>query len=261
MSIKIIDTHCHLDMEEFDKDREDVIKRSEKEGIENIIIPSTMEKDFETEQKLCEAHAKILRYFVGIHPHEAKTCKNSSYDRAIEHLKHPLCVGVGEVGLDYYYEHSEKDIQKEVFSNFLDIAIEHDVPVSIHSRDATGDMVDILSSKKGLKGVIHCFSGEKELLKIGLELGLYFGIGGVLTFKKSLLRKNINDVPIESLVFETDAPYLAPVPKRGKRNEPLYIRYIATELALLTDKQESFLFERAYYNAKKVFNLIVLDNG
>ncbi len=253
MSIKIIDTHCHLDMEEFDSDREEVIERSIEGGVENIIIPSTRQEDFSKERQLCEEHSSILRYLVGVHPHEAKTCNNDTYDKATEELKHPLCVGIGEIGLDYYYEHSVKDIQKEVFSNFLDIAIENGVPVSIHSREAADDMADILLSKKGLNGVIHCFSGEEKLLDVGLKLGLYFGIGGVLTFKKSLLRQTIEQVPIEFIVFETDAPYLAPVPKRGKRNEPLYIKYVAKELANLTQKEEPFLFERTYYNAKSIF--------
>jgi len=253
MSIKIIDTHCHLDMEEFDKDRQEVIERSIEGGVENIIIPSTKEEDFSKERKLCEEYKGMLRYLVGVHPHEAKTCSNDTYDKAIKELKHHLCVGIGEIGLDYYYEHSSKDIQKEVFSNFLDVAVENNIPVSIHSRDAADDMADMLLSKKGLKGVIHCFSGEEKLLNAGLKLGLYFGIGGVLTFKKSLLRQTIEKVPVEFIVFETDAPYLAPVPKRGKRNEPLYIKYVAKELANLTKKEEPFLFESAYYNAKSVF--------
>ncbi len=261
MSIKIIDTHCHLDMEEFDKDRNDVIVRSKEEGVEAVLLPSTKEEDFFKEKMLCDDNAGFLYYFVGVHPHEAKTCSTHTYDEALKHLKNQSCVGIGEIGLDYYYEHSEKSVQKRVFSDFLDMAIDNDMPVSIHSRQATDDTVDILLSKKGLKGIIHCFSGEEKLLNVGLELGLYFGIGGVLTFKNSLLRKNIEKVPFEFMVFETDAPYLAPVPKRGKRNEPLYIRYVAKELAMLTNKEETFLFDITYKNAKSVFNLNVLDKG
>lgn len=255
MLIKIIDTHCHFDMAEFDEDREVVIERSKANGIEAVIMPSTVSEDFKKEQNLCLSHEGFLFYLVGIHPHDAKTCTSSTYDKAVEHLKNGFCKGVGEIGLDYYYEHSPRELQKNVFSNFLDIAIENKVPVSIHSREATDDMVDILSSKTGLKGVIHCFSGEDKLLKVGLDMGLYFGIGGVLTFKNSLLRKNIGKLPIEYIVFETDAPYLTPVPKRGKRNEPSYIRFVLKELAKLTEKDEDYLSDIAYSNAKIVFGI------
>ncbi len=255
MSIKIIDTHCHLDMEEFDNDREDVIKRSKDGGIKAVIMPSTTEEDYDKEKSLCDEYNGFLFYFVGIHPHDAKTCTHSTYDTAINHLDNKSCVGIGEIGLDYYYEHSPKNIQKDVFNNFLDIAIEKDLPVSIHSRDATNDMVDILKTKKSLKGVIHCFSGEDELLKVGLELGLFFGIGGVVTFKKSLLRKNIKNVPIEYMVLETDAPYLAPVPKRGKRNEPLYIDYVLNNIAELTNNDKEKIASVAYNNSKALFGI------
>ena len=255
MSIEIIDTHCHLDMEEFDNDRKDVIKHSKEGGVVNIIIPSTIKEDFLKEKSLCEEYAGYLYYLVGVHPHEAKMCTNEAYDEALKHLSGLSCSGIGEIGLDYYYEHSERKIQKEVFNNFLDMALDNNAPVSIHSRDAADDTADILSSKKGLKGVIHCFSGEEKLLKVGLDLGLYFGIGGVVTFKNSLLRKNIKQVPIEFMVFETDAPYLAPKPKRGKRNEPLYIKYTAKELSELLGMDEEYLFNKTYTNAKTVFGI------
>ncbi len=255
MSIKIIDTHCHLDMEEFDEDRETVIEHSKAEKVEAVIMPSTKEEDFEKERLLCETYSGFLYYLVGIHPHDAKTCTNSTLNEAVKHLKYKFCKGVGEIGLDYYYERSQRELQKDVFSSFLDIAIENEVPVSIHSREATDDMVDILKSKAGLKGVIHCFSGDEKLLKVGLEMGLYFGIGGVLTFKNSLLRKNIDKLPLEYIVFETDAPYLAPVPKRGKRNDPSYIRFVLKELARLVEKDEEYLSNIAYNNAKAIFGI------
>jgi TatD DNase family protein len=255
MPIKIIDTHCHLDMEEFDSDRDDVIERSKNGGVLRVIIPSTKEDDFEKERLLCEQNREFLCYLVGVHPHDAKTCTSSTYDIAKHHLNNELCKGIGEIGLDYYYEHSPKNIQKEVFNNFLDLALELNLPVSIHSRESTDDMVDILKTKKGLKGVIHCFSGEDKLLKIGLNLGLYFGIGGVVTFKKSLLRQNIDKVPQEFIVFETDAPYLAPVPKRGKRNEPLYIKYVIDEICALTDLDKDEIAELAYMNSKAIFGI------
>ena len=250
----IVDTHCHLDMEEFDKDREDVIKRSRENGVKAIIMPSTVKEDFEKEKSLCDKY-DLLFYMVGVHPHEAKTANGEVFDLVQGHLKNEKCVGIGEIGLDYHYDLSPRNKQRDVFSDFLDMAIENNVPVSIHCRDADNDMVDILSSKKGLKGVIHCFSGSEKLLKVGLDLGLYFGIGGVLTFKNSILKDVIKDVPIEFVVFETDAPYLAPVPKRGKRNEPIYIGYVIEKMAEMLNRNPQEISKIAFENSKRVFSL------
>ena len=251
---RIIDTHCHLDMEEFDKDRDEVIKRSLDGGVEAIVIPSTKKGDFERERGLSRKYPVIF-YMVGVHPHDAKTADGESYSLALEHLRDEKCVGVGEIGLDYYYDHSPRGIQKEVFANFLDIAREHDVPVSIHCREAEDDLIDILVSKKGVKGVIHCFTGSEKLLEAGLKLGLFFGIGGVLTFKNSRLKDVIRKIPLEFVVFETDAPYLAPVPKRGKRNEPVYIKYVIEKMAEILGEDREKIAEAGFNNAKTVFSL------
>ncbi len=251
---EIIDTHCHLDMEEFNSDRDEVIKRSRKKGIEAIIMPSTVKEDFENEKSLCDKY-DLLFYMVGIHPHDAKTANSEAFDIAQKHLKNEKCVGIGEIGLDYHYDLSPRNKQRNVFSDFLDMAIDNNVPVSIHCRDADDDMVDILSSKKGMKGVIHCFSGREKLLKVGLDLGLYFGIGGVLTFKNSILKDVIRDVPLEFVVFETDAPYLAPVPNRGKRNESMYIRYVIEKMAEILNEDPLKISKIAFENSKKVFSL------
>ncbi|WP_022671008.1 TatD family hydrolase [Hippea alviniae] len=251
---KIIDTHCHIDMEQFDKDRDEVIKRSSENGVKAILVPATVVEDFEKEKELSEKYEPIY-YMVGIHPHDAKTTNQKTYDEAVKHLNNEKCVGVGEIGLDYYYEHSPKDIQRDVFANFVELAIEKNYPVSIHCRDADDDLVDILISRKDVKGVIHCFSGSEKLLKLGLDLGLYFGIGGVLTFKNSHLKDVIKDVPLEFVVFETDAPFLAPVPKRGKRNEPLYIAYVIEKMAEILDLDAEKIAEIGFENAKRVFSL------
>ncbi len=253
---KIIDTHCHIDMEQFDEDRDEVIKRSSENGVKAILVPATVVEDFEKERQLSEKY-EIIYYMVGIHPHDAKTANTSVYDEAIKHLKNKKCVGVGEIGLDYYYEHSPRDIQKDVFANFIDLAIENNYPVSIHCRDADDDLVDILISRKGVKGAIHCFSGSEKLLKLGLDLGLYFGIGGVLTFKNSHLKDVIKDVPLEFVIFETDAPFLAPVPKRGKRNEPLYIAYVIDKMAEILNIDAEKIAEIGFENAKQLFSLKV----
>ena len=251
---EIIDTHCHLDMKEFDDDRDEVIKRSRENGVRAIIMPSTMKEDFENEKSLCDEY-DLLFYMVGIHPHDAKTADGEAYDLAKKHLKNRKCVGVGEIGLDYHYDLSPRDKQRDVFSDFLDIAIKNSVPVSIHCRDADNDMVDILRSKKDLKGVIHCFSGSEKLLEVGLDLGLYFGIGGTLTFKNSVLKETIRDMPLDFVVFETDAPYLAPVPKRGKRNEPVFIKYVIEKMAEISGENPHKISKKVFENSKNVFSL------
>ncbi|AEA33147.1 TatD family hydrolase [Hippea maritima] len=251
---KIIDTHCHIDMEEFEQDRDEVIQRSKAGGVDAILVPAVEPEDFDKEFKLTQRYETVYQ-MVGIHPHEAKKATQDAFDRAIEYLNKKKCVGIGEIGLDYYYEHSPRDIQKEVFANFLDIATENGMPVSIHCREAERDLIDIIRSKKDLKGVIHCFSGNDELLKAGLDLGLYFGIGGILTFKKSTLKDVVKEIPLEFIVFETDAPYLAPVPKRGKRNEPLYIYFVIDKMAEITGKDAVEISDVAYHNASSVFSL------
>ena len=251
---EIVDTHCHLDMEQFDSERDEVIHRSKDGGVKAIIIPSTTKEDYEKERMLCDKN-DILYYMVGIHPHEAKSANGESYDLAVNHIKNDRCVGIGEIGLDYYYNNSPRNIQRDVFANFLDIAIENRVPVSIHCRDADDDIIDILLSRKDVSGVIHCFSGSEKLLKAGLELGLYFGIGGILTFKNSILKDTIKEVPLEFIVFETDAPYLAPIPKRGKRNEPLYIAYVIEKMSEILGKDPQLISKIGLENAKHVFSL------
>lgn len=254
MSIDIIDTHCHLDMEEFSECIDEVIERAKKSNIRAIIMASTKKEDF-SRQKMLSDKYEMLYYLVGVHPHDAKTANADVYDNAISHIKNRRCKGIGEIGLDYYYNHSEHNIQKEVFSNFLDIAVQYKKPVSIHSRESTNDLVDILKTKKDLTGVIHCFSGDEKLLKIGLDKGLYFGIGGVLTFKNSELPKAINRVPLERIVFETDAPYLTPAPFRGKRNEPSYIPYVIEKFSEITNKEKELIAQHAFENSKKIFSL------
>ncbi|WP_025270669.1 TatD family hydrolase [Hippea sp. KM1] len=251
---RIIDTHCHIDMEEFNKDRDELIKQSKAGGVDAILVPAVEPDDFEREFELTQAY-DIVYQMVGIHPHEAKKATQDAFDKAIEYLSKNKCVGVGEIGLDYYYEHSPREIQKRVFDSFLDIAIENDMPVSIHCREAEEDLIDIIKSKRGLRGVIHCFSGNDKLLKAGLDMGLYFGIGGILTFKKSTLKDVVKYIPLEFIVFETDAPYLAPVPKRGKRNEPLYIRFVIEKLSEILKKDQQEIADIAYNNALSVFRL------
>ncbi len=251
-AFSIIDTHCHINMPEFDSDRDEVLDRCRREGVKAVIVASTVGREFQGLMEMSEQY-ELLYYMVGVHPHEAKSASQFDYYLAETHLEKERCCGVGEIGLDYHYGFSPRNIQRDVFSNFLDIALSYNVPVSIHSREATADTVDILQSKTGLRGVIHCFSGDMVLFKLALDIGLYFGIGGVLTFKNSALRKVIRGIPLDRIVVETDAPYLAPVPVRGKRNEPVFLKYIIAELSELLGIPSVELCDKIYENTLKLF--------
>ncbi len=205
--MNIIDTHAHLQSKEFDNNIELVLSRL---GIvEKVFLATSNEQDIEKAAHYCETHANLY-YFAGIHPHEASQYNTHTMDTILHHLKNPKCIGIGEIGLDYYYEYSSRNIQKEVFSTLLDVAIEHKCFVSIHIRDAIKDAIDILGSKKGLKAIIHCFSGDLDLLNFSLNRNFFLGVGGIVTFKNSLIRQNVSQIPLSNIVLETDSPYLAP---------------------------------------------------
>jgi len=247
--MKIIDTHAHLQSKEFNDNIELVLSRL---GIvEKVFLATSNEPDIEKAKQYCELYANLY-YFAGIHPHHASQYNTHTIDAIEYHLKNPKCIGIGEIGLDYYYEYSNRNIQKEVFSTLLDLAIEHECFVSIHIRDAIKDAIDILRSKKGLKAIIHCFSGDLDLLKFSLDRNFFLGIGGIVTFKNSLIRQNVSQIPLDNMVLETDAPYLAPHPKRGKINEPAYLVYILEEIAALLGIKQELVAKYTYENSLKI---------
>jgi TatD DNase family protein len=253
--MKFIDTHCHLEMDQFDGDREEVIKRAFDAGFEALI---TIASDPESnEQAIALAHAHDNIYCtVGVHPHEARFVDNALLDKIRAWAKDEKVVAIGETGLDYHYDNSPREKQREVFRAHLKIARETNLPVVIHVREADADAIEILKEERPERAVLHCYSGSAELLELASEMGIYISIAGPVTFKKALeLKEAVRRVPDELLLLETDAPYLAPVPKRGKRNEPEYLINTAREVASLRGVTLEDIARITTINAKRIFGI------
>ena len=236
--MKLIDSHCHLDDEQFDSDREAVIERAWAAGIELLLAVGTGKgpPDLEAGIRLAESHPRIFAT-VGVHPHDAGKATAETYQRLEELLSHPKVLAVGEIGLDYHYDFSPREVQREVFAGQLRIAREHDKAVVIHTREAWEDTIKLLrenSPASGMRGIFHCFSGGTEELRQVLELGFHVSFAGMVTFPKALpLQEAVGETPLDRILVETDAPYLAPVPHRGKRNEPAFVADTARKIAEL----------------------------
>ena len=226
-----IDTHCHLSKEDYD-DIDQVIKDNRNAGISKIIISGCTKDTIIESLELSEKYDDVY-VTIGFHPSEAKITNELDLEFLDKALDNPKVVGVGEIGLDYHYGKEDINLQKELFDKQLKLAEKHNLPVVIHSRDATLDTINILK-KYSLKGDIHCFSGSVETAKIYISMGYYLGIGGVVTFKNSNLYKVVEEVGLDHILLETDSPYLAPVPYRGTKNSskniPIIAEYIANIL-------------------------------
>lgn len=233
----LVDSHCHLDDARFDEDRELVIKRAAEAGIETLLAVGTGAgpEDIDVAIHLAESHAGILAT-IGVHPHDARKADAATWQRMRELAAHPKVVAVGEIGLDYFYDNSPRDVQQTAFRAQLELAREVGKPVVIHTRDAWDDTFRILRDVTGSAGIIHCFSGGPEEAERLVEMGFYLGIGGVVTFSRSVeLQEAVRRIPLDRLLLETDAPYLAPVPHRGQRNEPLFMIETARKVAELKE--------------------------
>ena len=230
----LVDSHCHLDFPDFAEERDLVVARAREAGIGIMVTISTRVKRFESVLTIAEAYNNIF-CSVGTHPHNAAEETDVTTAQLVELSAHPKVVAIGEAGLDYFYDRSPRDVQAEVFRSHIAAARETGLPLVIHSRDADSDMEAILRDERG-KGaftfILHCFSSGAALAAAGVELGGYVSFSGILTFKKSEeLRDIARTIPRDRLLVETDAPYLAPVPFRGKRNEPAYVAHTAAALA------------------------------
>lgn len=226
----LIDSHTHLDMAQFDEDREAVFARSVAAGVESWIIPATTP---DTARKMLEAPWRRPGLFIaaGIHPHEVPTLSEAHLSEVDDLVSNPEIVAVGEIGLDYHYGREHRDRQIQFFEAQLEIAQRHGRPVIVHIRDAYNDVLDILSRFK-VTGVLHSFTGDASAAERGMELGYSFGVNGIITFKGSGdLREVIKTIPRDRILLETDAPYLAPIPFRGKRNEPAFIPSVLMTLS------------------------------
>ncbi len=253
----LFDSHCHLENERFADDLDAVMERMAAHGVTRCILAGS---DMETSEKIAALtlESPVIYGAVGVHPHEAKFFRDSDLDLLGDWLTNPRIVAVGEIGLDYYYDHSPRNIQQEVFLKQLHFAYEQKAPVIFHVRDAHGDVLDMLRARNNQMpaGVLHCFSGSVESAKLYLDMGFYLSFAGPITFKNA---HNLVEVakycPPDRLLVETDSPYLAPEPMRGKRNEPGFVRFVAQRVAEIRGIAPETLADLATQNTCTLFGI------
>ena len=252
--LALIDTHAHLDCADYKDDRAAVIARTFAGGVGVITVGVDLESS-EAALKLAQRHKSIWAG-VGVHPHEATTFNTQAGEMLRKLAADPKVVAIGEIGLDYYRDLSPRSTQRDVFIEQIELANELDLPVIIHNRESTRDMLAILRRRRPKRGVIHSFLGDIDLAREFMDLALYLGIGGPLTFKKNdILRDAVSQIPLDRILLETDSPYLTPIPYRGKRNEPLYVRYVAEEIARLKKISVQRVMETSTENARRLFGI------
>lgn len=234
----LVDSHCHLDFPDFAPERDDVVARARKAGVGTMLTISTKLSTFSSVREVADSYPDVF-CTVGVHPHEADKEEGAKDSGKLAELcNHPKVIGLGESGLDYYYGHSSRDNQRAAFTAHMEAARDTGLPIVVHSRDADADTVELLAEQSakggGLTGLIHCFTGTRMLAEGALDLGFYISFSGIITFKNAEeLREIAARVPLERMLVETDAPYLAPIPNRGKRNEPAFVVHTAALLAKL----------------------------
>lgn len=253
----IFDTHAHYDDKAFEEDRESLLTQLPEQGIKRIVnIGASLES--------CRATIELMEKYsyvygaLGVHPSETAELDEASFAWLKEQCGRKKCLAVGEIGLDYYWEEPEPAVQKEWFVRQLELAREVKLPVVIHSREAAKDTIDIMKAQKAeeIGGVIHCYSYTKETARTFLDMGFYFGIGGVLTFKNGKkLREAVEYLPMERIVLETDCPYLAPEPNRGKRNSSLNLPYVVEALAQIKGLEPQEIERQTWENACRLYRV------
>lgn len=257
MEAKIFETHAHYEDKQFDEDREELLEGLAAHGIEYVVNVSYSLKSVKETLKLMEQYDFIYGA-VGIHPEEAGELSEESFAWLSEQLSRDKVVAVGEIGLDYYWKEPEPELQKIWFERQIDLAREKKLPMIIHSREAAKDTYEILKAghAEEIGGVIHCFSYPKEMAEKFLDLGFYLGIGGVVTFKNSKkLKEVVEYMPLDRILLETDCPYMAPVPNRGKRNSSLNLKYIAAEIGRLKGCSTDEVIIQTAKNARKMYRI------
>ena len=255
----IADSHCHLDYPNLYNELDDVVNRAIKNDVKLLLTICTTVESFKRIKLIVDKYKNIYGTF-GIHPHETKNFKNMTDTLIIEYKNESKkIIGIGETGLDYYYNHSDKNIQKKIFAQHIEAAKELDIPLIVHSRDAEIDTFDILKSymkNSKLKTIIHCFTGSKDFAKKIINIGCYISISGIITFKGSNeLSETISSIPIDKLLVETDSPYLTPIPNRGKSNEPSFITHTIEKLSIIRNIEKKVIIESTTNNFRKLFNL------
>jgi TatD DNase family protein len=257
-----VDSHAHIEMEDFDSDREAMIRRAKDAGVEIIVAVGNGDVSKDSHSKaihLAEKHSFIFTT-VGVHPHEARLLDREMYARLADLASHEKVIAWGEIGLDYHYDNSPRDAQREAFRKQLQMARERRLPAVIHTREAEADTLAILKDEwggSGLPGIIHCFTGTRAFAEEAVEIGFYISFSGVVTFKKADdLRDTARRLPVERLLIETDSPFLAPVPFRGRRNEPAYVVETARQIAALCDLTAEDIGRITSANFKRLFGLM-----
>ncbi len=253
----MIETHAHLDSEKYDEDREEVIKRAFEGGIEKIINISSDRQSLEKVLSLTVRYEKIYGS-LGIQPHSASEFSHEVIEEIRDKAKDKKIVAIGETGLDYHYNFSLPEVQREVFRKQIKIARDLNLPLIVHTREAFEDTLNILKEEKAYEtgGVIHCFTENTDEARAFIELGFYTGIGGAVTFKKAkVLQEAVKHIPVNRILLETDCPYMSPVPYRGKRNEPLYLKFIAEKIGEIKVINTEDVKKQTSLNALKLFRL------
>ncbi len=261
----MIDTHCHIDDEQYAAEFDAFIQAQKEAGVEAILVPGVNAESLKTVPAVCARYPDYLFPAIGVHPEEIR----EDWCEVLDEMERFVFAGeetrikgvstswiaIGEIGLDYHFDTTYKEEQKLAFRRQLDWALRLNLPVMIHSRDATEDMLGILReyAPKGLRGVMHCFSGSREVAEAYVRLGLYLGIGGVITFKNAKLAEHLQGIPLGRIVLETDAPWMAPTPYRGKRNEPQWMVYVAAKLAEVYQLPLETIIAETTRNARRLF--------
>ncbi len=252
----MIDTHAHIDSEQYNADRQEMIDRAFGAGVEAIIIPSIGPEGFDNVQAIVDADPRIYRG-IGIHPHNANDATPANLERVERESSNTRVVAIGEIGLDYYYDFAPKDVQKDAFRAQLQIAKRQNLPVIIHNRESDEDVLSILQEEQDgtLQFVLHCFSSSVEVLKHALDLGAHISFTGNITYKKSTLADAVLQTPLDKIMIETDSPYMAPVPHRGKRNEPSFVGQVAQKIAEIHTLSLEKVYSMTSQTARSFFRL------
>lgn len=255
----LVDSHCHLDFPDFAQELNAVVERARAAGVRRMVTICTRLSKFDQVLAVAERFDDVC-CTVGVHPHEAANERGEDTAKLVEIARNPKVVGIGETGLDYYYNRSPKDRQQASFRAHIAAARQTQLPLIVHTRDADADMAQILAEEMGkgpFPGVLHCFSSSRQLAEKAVEIGLYISLSGIVTFKKAEdLRETAKAVPLDRLLVETDAPYLAPMPMRGKRNEPAFVAHTAARVAELRGMPVADFIARTGENFFRLFRRV-----
>lgn len=254
----MIDSHCHIDTSAFDADRSDVLERAWQAGVQALVIPSIEPSGFDSLQELVDSDERIYRG-IGIHPHNTAIVSEHDIKRVEEGVSQTRVVAIGEIGLDYYYDFSPREVQQDIFRKQLRIAKQCSLPVIVHNRDSDADILRILNEEQDgtLRGVLHCFSSGLDVLQQAMDVGFHVSFTGNVTFKKSTLREVVEAVPHDRFMIETDSPYITPEPHRGKRNEPSFVRFVAQKIAEIRSQTTEEVIAMTSATARTFFKLMI----